>query len=82
MKVARRADAERRPLENWVRRHPQRRYKRGDFMHYPWMIIVGSSIAGWLLVEVFAVFGKARVPATMNVLGAIAGAMIAGGFVL
>ena len=51
-------------------------------MNHPWMIVAGSAIVGWLLVEVFAVFGSARVPAMMNALGAIALALIAGGVVL
>ena len=51
-------------------------------MHYPWMIIVGSSIVGWLAVEVLTVISKRRQPVGVNVLGAIAGAMISGGFVL
>ena len=51
-------------------------------MHYPWMIIVGSSIVGWLLVEALAAISKTRASAMLNFLGAIAGAMISGGFVL
>ena len=51
-------------------------------MHNPWMIIVGSSIVGWLSVEVFTAISNRRQPVGMNILGAIAGAMISGGFVL
>ena len=51
-------------------------------MHYPWMIVVGSSIVGWLAIEALAVFGNKRIPSGMNILGAISGAMISGGIVL
>ena len=54
-------------------------------MHYPRMIVVGSSIVGWLAIEALAALAaltKTRVPIMMNILGAIAGAMISGGFVL
>ena len=46
------------------------------------MIVVGSALIGWLAVEVFAVFGNARVPMPMNVIGAVAFAFIAAGLVL
>ena len=48
----------------------------------PYMLMSGCAIVGWLLVEVFAVFGKAKIPAGMNILGAAAGALISGAFVL
>ena len=51
-------------------------------MNYPWMIVVGAALIGWLAVEAFAVFGKARVPMPMNAIGALAFALIAGGLVL
>ena len=51
-------------------------------MNYPWMIVAGATLVGWLSVEAFAVFGKARVPIGMNFIGAAAGALIAGGMVL
>lgn len=50
-------------------------------MNYPWMIVIGAALMGWLAVEALAVFGKARVPAPMNVIGAVAFALIAGGLV-
>jgi len=51
-------------------------------MNYPWMVIAGSWLIGWLLVEVLAVFGKCRIPLPMNFMGALACALIAGGLVL
>lgn len=50
-------------------------------MNHPWMIVVGSALAGWLLAESFAVFGRG-VPIGMNFLGAAACALIAAGIVL
>ena len=50
-------------------------------MNHPWMIVVGSALMGWLLVEVL-VFTGLRVPTAMNFIGAAAGALIAGGIVL
>ena len=48
------------------------------------MIIGGSAIIGWLAVEFLAVFAGGvnrlvRIPIGMNVLGALAGGLIAGG---
>ncbi len=51
-------------------------------MNHPWMIVVGAALIGWLAVQVFAVFGNARIPMPMNVMGAVAFALIAGGLVL
>jgi hypothetical protein len=53
-------------------------------MSNPWMLVIGSALAGWLFVESFSAFGseKIRVPIGLNVIGAVAGALIAGSFVL
>ena len=49
-------------------------------MTHPWLMVAGCAIAGWLAIEFIAKPGV-RVPLQMNVLGAIAGALIAGAFV-
>lgn len=51
-------------------------------MQTPWMLMTGCGIVGWLLPEVLSVFGKARIPVMMNVLGATSGVLISGAFVL
>lgn len=50
-------------------------------MKTPWMFVTGIAMLGWFLPEVFAVFGKARVPFGMNLLAALAFGLIAGAFV-
>jgi hypothetical protein len=47
----------------------------------PWMLITGCAIVGWIAPEIFAVILKRPIPVGLNVLGAIAGALIAGAFV-
>lgn len=51
-------------------------------MQTPWMLVAGCSIVGWFVPEVIAVIGKTRIPVGMNVLAAVAGALISGSFVL
>ena len=51
-------------------------------MHYPWMIMIGGSLIGWVAAEVFTVVTNRRLPVGINILCAIAGAMISGGIVL
>ena len=48
------------------------------------MLMAGCSILGWLLVESLQLFARpgVRVTSGMNLLGAIAGALISGGLVL
>ena len=48
----------------------------------PYMLMVGCASTGWLLVEAFDVCGNSRVQVGMNILGAAAGALISGAFVL
>lgn len=50
-------------------------------MHTPWMLVLGCSIVGWIAPELFAPIMKRGIPLGMNVLGAIAGGLIAGAFV-
>ena len=51
-------------------------------MNYPWMIVVGAGLVGWLVVELLAVFSDRKIPIGMNLMGMAAGALIAGGIVL
>jgi hypothetical protein len=48
----------------------------------PWMLVAGCAIAGWVAPEALAAIIKAPTPVGLNVLGAIAGGLIAGAFVL
>lgn len=47
----------------------------------PWMLVCGCVIVGWLVPELLAAILKRPVPIMMNVIGAIAGGLIAGSFV-
>lgn len=47
----------------------------------PWMLVTGCAIVGWLAPELFAAILKRPIPMSLNVLGAIAGGLIAGAFV-
>ena len=49
-------------------------------VHTPWMLITGCAIAGWIAPEFMAAILKRSIPATLNVLGAIAGGLIAASF--
>jgi hypothetical protein len=51
-------------------------------MNSPWMLVIGCAIVGWLLPEFRAAIMKRPIPMGMNVLGAFAGGLIAGAFVL
>jgi len=51
-------------------------------MQTPWMFMTGCAIVGWIVPEVIGAFGKVRIPIGMNVIAAIAGALISGSFVL
>ena len=50
-------------------------------MNDPWMLMTGCAIVGFLLPD-FLLTGKARIPVGVNLLGALAGALISGSFVL
>jgi hypothetical protein len=45
------------------------------------MLITGCAIVGWLAPEIFAAILRRGIPVMMNILGAAAGALIAGSFV-
>ncbi len=47
----------------------------------PWMLVTGCVIVGWLAPEIFAAILKRGIPVMLNILGAIAGGLIAGAFV-
>jgi hypothetical protein len=50
-------------------------------MNHGWMLVIGCAIVGWIFVEWIGCFGQRHIPVSLNVLGAIAGALIAGAFV-
>ena len=47
----------------------------------PWMLVTGCVIVGWIAPEILAAILKRPIPVMLNVLGAIAGGLIAGAFV-
>ena len=47
----------------------------------PWMLVTGCVIVGWIAPEILAAILKRPIPAMLNVLGAVAGGLIAGAFV-
>lgn len=49
-------------------------------VNHPWMLITGMSIVGWIAPEILAAMLKHPVPVMLNVLGAIAGGLIAASF--
>jgi hypothetical protein len=50
-------------------------------MNHPWMFVIGMWLIGFALPEVLNIW-RVRVPIGLNLLCAIAAAMIAGAFVL
>lgn len=49
-------------------------------IHTPWMFSIGCTIIGWMAPELFAAILKKPIPMAMNVMGAIAGYLIATSF--
>ena len=47
----------------------------------PWMLVTGCVIVGWIAPEILAAILKRGIPVMLNVLGAVAGGLIAGSFV-
>lgn len=50
-------------------------------MHTPWMFITGCAIVGWVFPEVLRAIRRVNVPVGMNIICAIAGALIAASFI-
>jgi len=47
----------------------------------PWMLVTGCVIVGWVAQEILAAIMKRPIPAMLNVMGAVAGGLIAWSFV-
>lgn len=52
-----------------------------DEVNHPWLFVIGVGILGWFLPEIGAAW-KLRIPTMMNVMSAVACALIAASFVL
>lgn len=46
------------------------------------LLTLGFAIVGWFVAELPGALGHVKVPVDMNILGAIAGALITAGFLL
>ena len=46
----------------------------------PWMFVAGCAVIGFILPELLSIFNR-RVPLGLNLLGAVAGGLLAGAFV-